>query len=49
MSESQDYLLVAIGLVGYARRLFIYLRCRVDGVIEKVAEIDSRSAVVARG
>ncbi|MBV8731371.1 MAG: hypothetical protein JO336_16310 [Acidobacteriia bacterium] len=48
MTESQFYVLVAVPLVGILLNsgLFIYLGGRMDRLIERVAEINSRVAVL---
>jgi hypothetical protein len=48
MSETQFYVLVAIPLVGLLMNggLFIYLGGRLDTLVEKVAELDRRVAVL---
>lgn len=48
MSAPQFYVLVAIPLVGILMNgaLFIYLGGRMDRLVEKVAELDARVAVL---
>ncbi|MBV9743548.1 MAG: hypothetical protein JO099_07280 [Acidobacteriia bacterium] len=48
MTESQFYVPVAVPLVGILLNggLFIYLGGRIDRLIERVAEINSRVAVL---
>jgi hypothetical protein len=48
MSDTQYYTLIAVPLVGILMNgaLFIYLGGRIDKVIEKVNDIDSRVAVL---
>lgn len=48
MSDTQYYTLVAIPLIGILMNggLFMYLGSRIDRVIEKVGDIDSRVAVL---
>lgn len=48
MSETQYYTLIAIPLVGILMNsgLFIYLGSRIDKVIDKLNEVDSRVAVL---
>lgn len=48
MNESQYYTLIAVPLVGILLNgaLFMYLGGRIDRVIEKLGELDSRVAVL---
>jgi hypothetical protein len=48
MTDAQYYTLIAVSLVGILMNaLFIYLGGRLDKLVEKVGELDSRVAVLA--